>query len=115
MPMGRLGFPLGTYLTIEGRRHERGKIAKGTLMVDTVNGKSIEVPIAVPIENLRGGVLPPDTRCVMRGYESGRMIGIPGEVARAEGLTVTQAAWQFFRYFVGTSVVQPKSLAVNRN
>lgn len=108
IPSGRLGHPLGTYLTIGGVRAEKGKVGVNTLLVDTVNGKKLEDPIGVWIENVDS--LPKDTRCTLRGYESGKMIGVPAEVARKENLPLPQASWQFFRYFVITSVVEPKDL-----
>jgi hypothetical protein len=48
IPGGRLGFPLGTYLTIEGVRAE-GKLKLGvnTLLVDTVNGKQLDTPVGI--------------------------------------------------------------------
>jgi hypothetical protein len=38
------------------------------------------------------------------------MIGVPGEVAEKEHIEPMQARWQFYRYFIVTSVVQPKDL-----
>jgi hypothetical protein len=108
VPKGRLGHPLGTYLTIEGVRAEAGKVGTRTLLVDTVNGKKLDRPIGIWIDNV--APLPKGERCILRGYESGKMIGVPDEVARAENLPLPQAAWQFFRYFIMTSVVQPEGL-----
>jgi hypothetical protein len=109
IPAGRLGHSLGTYLKIEGVRVLEGKVGTQTLLVDTVNGKLLDEPLAVWIDNVVA--LPKEGRCVLRGYESGRMIGLPPEVAKAENLPTPQAAWQFFRYFVMTSSVQPPDLA----
>ena len=112
-PSGRLGHPVGTYLTIEGVRAEKGKVGVNTLVVDTVNGKKLDTPIGVWIENV--AALPKDTRCTLRGYESGKMIGTPPaefEAAREAGkdITMPQAEWQFFRYFIVTSIIEPKDL-----
>ena len=41
MPNGKFGFPLGTYLTIEGIRAEEGLVGTQTLIVDTINGKKL--------------------------------------------------------------------------
>ena len=38
------------------------------------------------------------------------MIGLPREVAEKENIPLPQAVWQFYRYFVVTSVVEPKDL-----
>ena len=108
MPSGRLGYPLGKYLTIEGMRAERGKVGVNTLLVDKVDGQNVSPPIGLWIENVDG--LPAGTRCVLNGYESGKMIGLPREVAEKENIPLPQAAWQFYHYFVVTSVVEPKDL-----
>jgi len=111
IPKGKLGHPLGTYLTIEGVRFgvdKTGKIDAHTLQVDTINGKKLDRPITISIET--SGSLPMRERCVFRGYESGRMVGVPDEVARAENLPLAQVRWQFHRYFIITSVVQPEGL-----
>ncbi|TAL27014.1 MAG: hypothetical protein EPN94_02145 [Nitrospirae bacterium] len=113
IPMGKLGYPLGTYLTIEGIgvRAEKGKkVGVRTLLVDTVNGKKLESPVSISIEIENVDVLPKATRCILRGYESGKMIGVPFEVARKEQVPMPAAMWQFFRYFIVTSVVEPKEL-----
>ncbi len=110
IPPGRLGYSLGTYLTIEGVRMEEGKVGTRTLRVDTVNGRKLKEPVSVWIDNVKHPGLPSNTRCVIRGYESGRMIGIPHAVAMAENLPSPQAAWQFRRYFIMTSAVEPLSL-----
>ena len=106
-PAGRLGHPLGTYLQIEGVRLEKGKSGDQSLLVDRVGDREISPPVGVWIENV---ALPPDVRCVLRGYESGRWIGIPDEVLAAEGLGRPQAVWQFSRRFIATSVQAPQSL-----
>jgi hypothetical protein len=76
--------------------------------VDRINGRGTSPAIGVWIENV--DALPAGARCVLNGYESGKMIGLPGEVARKENLSDPQACWQFYRYFIVTSVVEPNDL-----
>jgi hypothetical protein len=109
-PMGNLGYRVGTYLQVEGVREEHGKVGTGTLRVDTINGEKIATPVSIWIENVKGSGLPSSKRCVVRGYESARMIGLPDDVAKAENLPIPQAMWQMARYFIITSVVEPKEL-----
>lgn len=111
IPSGKLGFKLGTYLTIEGVAPTNG-IKVGNMLVDTVNGKKLETPVAILVENV--GSIPKEGRLVIRGYESGKMIGLPHEVAEKENIPLPQAGWQFFRFFVATSVVAPKDLKINK-
>jgi len=110
IPMGKLGYKLGTYLTIEGIRAEKGKVGVKTLWVDTINNKKIDAPISIWIEIENVDALPKDTRCILRGYESGKMIGVPYEIIKKENLSQPQAFWQFYHYFIVTSVVEPKAL-----
>ena len=112
LPDGKLGHPVGTYLTIEGKRFE-GRIKndpKRVLLVDTVNGNKLQKPISIEITNLKNCYLPPDTRIIIRGYESGHMVGVPDAVAKAENTTVPQVCWRFYRYFIKTSCVNPSVL-----
>ena len=113
-PGGVLGVGLGDYVTIEGVRVEEGKVGTRTLIVESVNGKKPPKPIGIWIENLE---LPAKTRCVLKGYESGSMIGTPPaafEAAKEQGRTVGegQAAWQWHSHFVALIVVEPKGLEV---
>jgi hypothetical protein len=80
--------------------------------VDTVNGERLRSPVIVPLEGIKYEDLPKATRCVFRGYESGRMIGVPEPVLQAENRHGPQAGWQFYRFFVVTSVVEPSSVKV---
>lgn len=108
LPMGHLGRPIGSFLRIEGVRAETGKVGDHNLLVDHVDGAALAQPIELWVENLafeRG------ERCAISGYETGRWIGLPHEVASAEHLPLTQAGWQFQRYFLVTSVQAPASLA----
>lgn len=113
VPVGRLGFPLGTYLRIEGVRVDGLKHGERTLLVDTINGKKLGRPMDVAIENVDS--LPKGTRCILRGYEMGQMIGTPPAVeqaAREENrvITLPQAGWGFRQYFIVIAVVEPKGL-----
>jgi hypothetical protein len=110
---GKLGGLLGEYLTIEGVRADIGKVGKKTLIVDTVGGKKLATPIHMWVHNLE---LPSKKRCVLKGYESGQMIGTPPAVhaaAKEQGRTdvgEAQAAWQWAAHFVVLFVVEPKGL-----
>jgi len=116
MPYGILGHPLGSYLTIEGVRAEKGKVGAQTLLVDTVNGTKLKSPVSIWVDNVQA--LPQGTRCVLRGYESGRIIGQPwaySEAAKEEGKPPPpqpQVGWQFSHYLFVMSVVQPKDLEI---
>ncbi|GAF84246.1 unnamed protein product, partial [marine sediment metagenome] len=107
IPMGRLGFPLGTYVTIEGHRIDGKKTGTRTLLVDAMDGVKLDNPIRIGISNVRAPGLPKEVRCIVRGYESGEMIGVPLAVAKAENLPFPQKGWGFHRYFIVTSVVEP--------
>ncbi len=113
VPMGRLGYPIGTFLTISGTRAElhEAKVGAQTLHVDTVDGKRLDAPARVWIDNV--GPRPGRTRCTFRGYESGRWIGVPAEVLEVTGARGPQAAWQFRPYFIVVSVEKPASLRAN--
>jgi len=110
---GRLGHPIGAYLTIEGSvaRMVKGGARAGMLWVDTVNGERLESPICIRIDNVRA--LPMDVRCTFKGYESGRWIGVPRQVLEAEDRPGPQAAWQFQRYFVVTKVLSPEGIELS--
>lgn len=105
--VGTLGYKLGTYLTIGGVRAEEGKVGTHTLLVDTIGGNTLDKPIGIWIENVE---LPKGERCVLKGYETGSMIGTPDEVLRATGAPQPQAKWQFHFHFIATSVEQPGNL-----
>ncbi|PAW84054.1 MAG: hypothetical protein B9S33_12575 [Pedosphaera sp. Tous-C6FEB] len=107
--IGRLGFPLGTLLTIEGVRAEHGKGAARTLLVDKVGNQTLNPPVGIWMENVD---LPKAVRCLFKGYETGRWIGTPPEVLAATGAPVPQAEWQFYTYFLATTVEQPATLKV---
>ncbi len=106
-PIGMLGHRIGTYHSIAGVRDESGKVGDRSLLVDTIDGFRLEQPIDLWIENLP---LPKGERCEIHGYETGRWIGMPDEVAKAAGVPLQQAVWQFHFAFIATSVEQPKGL-----
>jgi len=113
MPMGHLGYPLGTYLTIEGvtTNLDKARTQIEALIVDKINETKLITPTGIWISNIGSfGLLPKGERCVLKGYESGQMIGVPDEVAKTENLPPNQACWQFYKYFIITSIVQPKIL-----
>ena len=117
VPTGSLGQPLGRYLTIAGLRVEEGKVGVRTLRVDTVNGQKLREPVFIWIENVD---LPEGGRCVLKGYENCRMIGLPPavvEAARESGKRVRlpQAGWQMQMFFVATSVVSPNGLRIKED
>lgn len=96
LPDGQLGYPLGSYLIVEGERPmdipfnaasfspgvPAGQMHPHELRVDTVNGKKLKRPITVVLTNAE--LLGDQTRCVLRGYEVGATVGIPAEVTRKE-------------------------------
>jgi hypothetical protein len=111
-PMGLLGYPLGTYLTIEGQYNasEKNKLRhRGVLDVDTVNDKKLDKTIYVIIKNVDIDSLPNGTRYIFKGYETGCFIGTPHEVAKATKKS-EQALWQFQHEFIVTSILSPDSL-----
>jgi len=80
---GRLTDQLGELITIEGIQPENLRTGKGgatSLRVDTVNGVKLAEPRNVPISGFR---IPRDIRCVLKGYETGSMIGTPPAVSQA--------------------------------
>jgi hypothetical protein len=91
-PGGILSDQLGVYRTIEGFKVEGGKVETGTLLVDTVDGKKLNELITLLIRdaivvnhNLQPAnlSLPAKQRCVLKGFESGEMIGVPPAVLEA--------------------------------
>jgi hypothetical protein len=106
-PVGRLGYRIGSYLTIEGVRAEKGKVGVHTLIVDTISGYKLDEPLGIWIENVE---LPTGVRITLKGYETGVWSGTPDEVLRATGATAPQIEWGFHFYFLATSIEQPKGL-----
>ncbi len=113
VPIGILGYPLGDYLTVEGTRGpEGGKGIGFGLLVDTINGKKLKEPIGIGLGNITRE-LPKNTRILLKGYETGQMIGVvPAVIAwqQAMGETVLepQAGWQWRSAFIVLQAVKPK-------
>lgn len=108
---GSLGFPFGTYHTIEGWRCDTGKVGTRTLIVDTIDGKPLEKNIHIWIENISNPGLPANERIVLKGYESGKFVGTPDlPPEENEKWTMSQLAFQFSFYFVPTTIVSPRGL-----
>ena len=108
-PIGRLGYPIGTYLTIEGVRAEQGKVGVRTLLVEKIGERRLASPTQVWIENCKQ--LPEGRRCILRGYESGAWLGLPPEVQKAMH-SEPQALWGFQLYFIAVYVESPKDLEI---
>jgi hypothetical protein len=109
VPMGKLGHPIGTYLKIEGVRAEGFKVGVNTLAVDKINGKTLDEPIGVWVENV--DALLKGERCVLVGYESGKWIGSPPDVIKSLGnVALAQAPWHFYRFFLVISADEPREL-----
>lgn len=108
-PIGVLGLHFGTFAIVEGQR-AIGRGIRGTqhLRITKINGKSLETPVNLWIENV--GSLPADTQIVLRGYESGRFVGQPHDVASRENWTPAPALFQFQHYFIVSSIVEPAEL-----
>lgn len=128
-PGGILSDQLGVYLIIEGVPAEGGKVESGTLLVDTVDGKKLAKPINLVVRgayiadhNLQPARLdiPAKQRCVLKGYESGEMIGVAPAVdaaAKEQGwqeVPMSPVPWQWRPYFVALIVVEPKGLELRK-
>jgi hypothetical protein len=128
-PGGILSDELGAYRTIEGFRFEGGKVETGTLLVDTVDGKKLDKPITLLIrgavvvdQNLQpaGLSLPAKQRCILKGFESGEMIGVPPAVSAAaeeqgwKEVPISQAVWRWRPYFIALVVIEPKDLELRK-
>ena len=128
-PGGILSDQLGVYRTIEGFKLEGGKVETGTLLVDTVDGKKLDEPITLLIRsaivvnhNLQPASfsLPAKQRCILKGFESGEMIGVPPAVSAAaeeqgwKEVPISQAVWRWRTYFVALVVVEPKDLELQK-
>jgi hypothetical protein len=126
-PTGALGDELGVYRTIEGFLSEGIKVETGTLIVDTVDGKKLDQPVSIVIRgavianhNLQPAILSllPKQRCILKGYESGEMIGVPPAVSMAakeqgwNDVPMSPKHWQWRSYFVALVVVEPKGLEI---
>jgi hypothetical protein len=123
-PGGLLRDRLGEYLTIEGTLAKGAKIETGTLLVDTVDGKKLAKPVAVLVRNLKFSATRPHgeakQRFVLKGYESGEMIGVAPAVwtaAREQGwkdVNPSPFPWQWRPYFVALVAVEPEGLELDK-
>jgi hypothetical protein len=124
-PGGLLGDRLGEYMTIEGVLAEGVKLETGTVLVDTVNGKKLDKPVAIVVR-VRGFdatrfdlpvayVMPAERRVILKGYESGEMIGVPPGVHEAakelgrKEVPVSPVPWQWRPHFVAYIISGPKA------
>jgi hypothetical protein len=125
-PGGVLGDRLGEYLTIEGVLAEGVKLETGTFLVERVNGKKLDKPVTILVrvhgfDATRfdlpvGYVMKSDPhRTILKGFESGEMIGVPEgvraaakEMGRAE-VPVSSKEWQWRPYFVALIISEPKA------
>ena len=103
-PPDRFGLPPATYLTIEGTRMAKGSGAERVLLVEKVNGLTLDAPFRVLISNVPP--LPANTRYIL----SGKMLGTPPEPGGNQNVAVLQAAWQVPCYFIVTSVEDQGSI-----
>jgi hypothetical protein len=123
VPFGTLGFPVGSYLTIEGVKEKPQILQNQHWLVDTVNGSKLTKPVSIDVEhismidwtnNVDTRSLPDGQRFIFKGYETLEMIGTsPGLKAAAkesgQGVpAIQQDLWHLYFYFVVTSIVAPK-------
>ena len=107
--IGDLNKPLGTYLTIEGVRPERGGMRNNPLEVDTIDGKKLDKPVIVDVRGTQQ--LPKEGRIVLRGYETGAMAGIPLDpLVKYDNDNLPQAIYHFALMFTATEIKQPATL-----
>jgi len=92
IPIGKLGYRLGTYLTIEG---VPGKGKFPPLLVDRIGEYKLKEPVAIVVSNCR---LPLTNRCTLKGFETGGWVGVPPTVVRVAGERFRTTNW------VGTNV-----------
>lgn len=120
VPIGRLGFPLGSYITIEATRVVPGTIlvSTNTYIIDVVNGHKLPVPLVMQIDGLEKLIpnvlkLPAKHRVVLRGYETMQMIGQAPAIAAAAkeadkpAPPQPQKLWQVSCSFVALRVASP--------
>jgi hypothetical protein len=122
-PTGRLGEEVGTFLTIEGERQlAGGLVPRGPgkdprrLLVDKVNGVKLPHPVPIVLDN---ALLEVETRYVLRGYETGQMIGDPPGIEKEQAYMrkkpPNQAFWSFHTSFIVTSVVEPAGVEIDED
>ncbi len=118
IPVGGLGFPVGTDITIEGTFPygkggdihppdgavfpAGGKVEGSFMFVEAVNGRKLAEPVYVMLIEGNGATLPANRftgRFSVRGYETFKLTGTPPAVAAAskesgESFTETQRGWE---------------------
>ena len=117
VPTGELGIPLGQLILLEGVRADGPKYGNGTLKVEKIDGKQLPSPVFAAIDNLD---LPKTGRCVIRVYETMKMVGQAPAYQQLAKLknepppSEPQAAWQVRCFFVAIDVVEPASLKIRQ-
>jgi hypothetical protein len=112
-PTGSLGQPLGDYLTIEGITPDQDFKVGSFLWVRKVNGKALPEEVGIPIQDFDSSAFPRRTRCILKGYETGRMVGQPPAViaaAKEAGKPPPPGPpvpWHFSHHFVVLKVITP--------
>lgn len=130
MPIGRLGFPLGTYLEIEGRRapatqqgisqQAQARHTLGNrLSVIQVNGRLLKTPVIVEFDARDFNAAKyGDQQFVLKGYETGACAGRPEEIPEFKDAPVPALAgaltWRFADHFKVTSIVLPTGAALEQ-
>lgn len=103
---GKLTDYLGELITIEGVEPNEPQMlsyGESSLRVDTVNGVKLDSPRTIKVT---GFEIPPNVRCVLKGYETGCMFGQPNaEFQAAKELGEEPPEWQQFPYQWGTHFV----------
>ncbi len=82
-PSGMLTDAIGQLITVEGMMPDDAigkKNGSARFRVDTVNGVRLENPRRVRVQGME---IPRNIRCVLKGYETGEMVGTPPAVAQA--------------------------------
>lgn len=102
--IGQLGKPLGTYMNIEGTPHTQSVKMGDPFDVDTVDGVKLPAPVLIEIRGVKN--IPPGTRCVFRGYETGTMGSTPQDPLHPD-FPGAQGAYRFYNWFVLTQTIQP--------
>ena len=121
VPIGTLGFPVGTYLTIEGVKEKSSLKYDQHWLVDTVNGSKLAEPVSIVMQTANGSTN--GTRCGFKGFETLQMIGPPpGYVAAAKeagrrdivrNLEQEQDGWQLLFYFMDTSGMSTRNFMLH--
>ena len=102
--IGQLEQRLGTFMNIEGKVHAEPIKMASPFDVDTVDGVKLAKPLVIEVQWLRP--IPADTRCVLRGYETGGMSGAPYDPL-GKNQREPAFVYQFATWFVVTEVKEP--------